>query len=211
MKNAFTLVELMVVIAITAILAAIIFPVIVKAKDRGHHAEAISNMRQAMATIHLYASENDDYMPTYRYLQKNADLTIWHDARDDWQIPKNERTGPLIGSFAYSPSLVSNSPDFDFDTWEDFSMSSPKWDKFPVLLNIFPATKRPRIAFHGNFCNNNYPGIDGCETANKALVAFSDGSVSNCNDPGYDKPKIGEPFISFSWQYTSLMCGRRSN
>lgn len=62
----FTLVELLIVIAIIAILAAILFPVFSQAKAAAKQSVCISNMRQMGLAIGLYRNEFDDVNPRYR-------------------------------------------------------------------------------------------------------------------------------------------------
>lgn len=61
MKRAFTLIEILVVIAIIAILAAILFPVFAQAKLAAKQTAAISHMRQMSAAVFMYAADYDDY------------------------------------------------------------------------------------------------------------------------------------------------------
>lgn len=63
MKRAFTLIELLIVIAIIAILAALLFPAIAQAKARGRKIVCTNNLRQFGQALYLYASDNDDYFP----------------------------------------------------------------------------------------------------------------------------------------------------
>lgn len=60
----FTLIELLVVIAIIAILAAILFPVFSRAREKARQVSCISNQRQIALGVIMYASENEDAMPT---------------------------------------------------------------------------------------------------------------------------------------------------
>jgi prepilin-type N-terminal cleavage/methylation domain-containing protein len=59
----FTLVEMLVVIAIIAILAALLLPSLSAAKDRGKRAACISNMRQLGIAIQNYAEDHEDRAP----------------------------------------------------------------------------------------------------------------------------------------------------
>ncbi|HEY0867440.1 MAG TPA: prepilin-type N-terminal cleavage/methylation domain-containing protein [Fimbriimonas sp.] len=63
-KRAFTLLELLVVLAVVMILAGILFPVFAHAKQAGLRAACISNYKQLSAATGLYNSDYDDfYMP----------------------------------------------------------------------------------------------------------------------------------------------------
>jgi prepilin-type N-terminal cleavage/methylation domain-containing protein/prepilin-type processing-associated H-X9-DG protein len=61
--RAFTLVELLVVIAVIAILAAILVPVLDKAKQRSQTADCLNNMKQLQLCYRMYVDDNNDYLP----------------------------------------------------------------------------------------------------------------------------------------------------
>ena len=61
--RAFTLVEVLVVIAIIAILAALLFPVLSSAKGRAQRTACMNNLKQINIAIHAYADENNDTLP----------------------------------------------------------------------------------------------------------------------------------------------------
>ncbi|MDO8587819.1 MAG: prepilin-type N-terminal cleavage/methylation domain-containing protein [Armatimonadota bacterium] len=71
-RNGFTLIELLVVVAIIAILAAILFPVFVKAKQAAKKATCTQNLQQIGKAMRMYASDNDDSLPTNRNLPSGA-------------------------------------------------------------------------------------------------------------------------------------------
>lgn len=62
-SKGFTLIELLVVIAIIAILAAILFPVFARAREKARQSSCLSNVRQIMTGILMYAQDYDETMP----------------------------------------------------------------------------------------------------------------------------------------------------
>jgi len=61
--QAFTLVELLVVIAVIAILAAMLLPVLGNAKQRAQTAGCLNNMKQLQLCYRMYVDDNNDYLP----------------------------------------------------------------------------------------------------------------------------------------------------
>ena len=60
---AFTLVELLVTVGIIALLAALLLPVLGKAKAQGRGTACLSNLRQVGVALQLYVEENQNRMP----------------------------------------------------------------------------------------------------------------------------------------------------
>jgi len=63
-ERGFTLVELMVVVAIIALLAAIIIPNYVHSRAQASVAESEANMKQIATALELYYADNQAYPPT---------------------------------------------------------------------------------------------------------------------------------------------------
>ena len=62
-RRAFTLVELLVVIAGLAALAAMLLPALAKAQEKARSAQCVDNLRQWALAYRLYADDNDDFLP----------------------------------------------------------------------------------------------------------------------------------------------------
>lgn len=102
-KRAFTLIELLTVIAIISILAAILFPVFARAKAAAKKAQCISNLSQIGKGIILYMNDYDDVFPHAIDPSDRYDENMW-DSQPDWkaEIPRmpmlHEALDPYVKS-----------------------------------------------------------------------------------------------------------------
>ncbi|HWC58977.1 MAG TPA: prepilin-type N-terminal cleavage/methylation domain-containing protein [Verrucomicrobiae bacterium] len=99
-KRAFTLIELLVVIAIIAILAALLLPVLSKAKQKAWRTVDLNNLKQLGASIHLYTSDNLDWMPWPNWMsgEVNTHQVGWLYALDA-SASGSDRFKAATGSF----------------------------------------------------------------------------------------------------------------
>lgn len=82
--DAFTLIELLAVMAITAVLAALIFPLVSMARMAGWRATSTSNLRQLYIANATYAVDNKRYVPT----------GAWPDNDHRWCGRRNSMSDP---------------------------------------------------------------------------------------------------------------------
>lgn len=68
LKPAFTLIELLVVITLIAILAALLLPVLARAKAKGYNTVCINNLRQLGMATRLYSEDNNNLLPSAEIL-----------------------------------------------------------------------------------------------------------------------------------------------
>lgn len=104
---AFSLIELLVVVAIVAVLIALLFPALTAAKERARRAACKSNLRQFYLATQLYALDHADKLPSGQTQNKNLDdehipviRTNIHDALRDYAGATNVFYCPnIVGRF----------------------------------------------------------------------------------------------------------------
>ena len=75
-RNRFSLVELLVVIAVIAILSGLLLPALAKARDKAKQIQCLGNLKQMGVGMAIYTSDNDYMMPRY-YLRADGSPVHW--------------------------------------------------------------------------------------------------------------------------------------
>ncbi len=101
--HAFTLLELLVVIAVVAILAAILLPVLSGVKDKAARIQCLNNVKQIGYSVHLYTEDHEDYFPLVEdwpaFGGRRGSTGVYNsDAYDPTNRPLNEYVGYQLGS-----------------------------------------------------------------------------------------------------------------
>ena len=91
----FTLLELLVVVAIIGILASLLLPSLGKAREKGKQAVCLSNARQISLAVSMYITDNNGQAPFDDLLDHN---TRWFDllAPDYLSAPRTEGWAPEV-------------------------------------------------------------------------------------------------------------------
>ena len=74
-RRGFTLIELFVVIAIIAVLAALLFPALGRGKNTARRVHCLSNLRQMAIAAQIYAEENQSTYPIAYYSELRSGIT----------------------------------------------------------------------------------------------------------------------------------------
>lgn len=119
--RAFTLVEMLVVIAIIALLAALLFPVFLSARGKAREISCLANLHQLGLSIGMYMQDYDSYYP---YMVDPADRytpQIWaEDPSFMAQIPYITPLQDALYSYTKSKEVFHCPADTGFDI-EDFT------------------------------------------------------------------------------------------
>lgn len=122
----FTLVELLVVIAVIVILAALLLPVLAKAKEQGRKILCSNNLKQLARAAHMYVSDSDDYLMngTVTWQVGNClsewgtlvSVYLYPDQLKSWNAYKCDASYDLLNRLA--PSSVA-----DVSTWQTLELN----------------------------------------------------------------------------------------
>jgi prepilin-type N-terminal cleavage/methylation domain-containing protein/prepilin-type processing-associated H-X9-DG protein len=166
---AFTLIELLVVIAIIAILAALLLPVLARAKDAAKATVCLNNLKQWGLAMHLYATDNDDYLPPEGAANPTA-------------------TQSNTGWYIDLPKLI-NLPRYHDMLWRTNASFEPG-----NVIWICPANKRRSNGnnlFH--YCLNENVDGTGSNDAPRILSSFKQPSSTIYLYDSKNLPAVGTP------------------
>lgn len=99
-RAGFTLVEILVVMAIITLLAAVLLPVFAKVRERGRQIACLSNLRQLGLATFQYAQDSDDRYP---YGGDPGDLYT-----DGWRYSENGKYWPAIQLMQANEQIIPN-------------------------------------------------------------------------------------------------------
>ena len=102
----FTLIELMMVVAVIGVLAALLAPVLTSGLNRAQASKCQSNIRQLFIANTLYAAEHGSYVAAAPDIF-GKNLVRWHGTRSSTQKPFDGTRGPLYEYLSRSDGIRS--------------------------------------------------------------------------------------------------------
>jgi prepilin-type N-terminal cleavage/methylation domain-containing protein/prepilin-type processing-associated H-X9-DG protein len=128
----FTLIEILVCVAIIGIIAALLFPVFAKAKLQSWKVTAISNAKQLSYANQLYSGDSDDVVCPYFSGFDVASHTYSGEQRY-WPQLVSAYISPVTGHGEYGQALAEDLPKVFFDPVEPFKNQSSGTFKLGII------------------------------------------------------------------------------
>ncbi len=115
----FTLIELLVVIAIIIVLISILVPALANAREQSKSIYCRTNLRQFAQAAHIYALENQEYLPLGYLPNPVQQGTVWYNVAWDFIHAADTATGRqwikpgLLWQDIDAPEKIQQCPSFD--------------------------------------------------------------------------------------------------
>ena len=149
----FTLVELLVVIGIIGLLAALSFPLLSKVKAKSKMAKCAGNLHQIGVRLHAYADDNDGYLPVCARIGVSpADPLAMQNVMPMNSSEIYECPADDVRKFSGMTFYEKHGSSYEWNAW----FNGRKLDRHPVLdslLGTLPAVW-DSADFHGKLGHN---------------------------------------------------------
>jgi prepilin-type N-terminal cleavage/methylation domain-containing protein/prepilin-type processing-associated H-X9-DG protein len=135
--HGFTLVELLVVIAVIAVLIAMLLPALNTARQAALATQCLSNLRQSYMGFQFYAGDNKDWYPVTATHQSFGTIRTW-----PWQLVSGYDISFVAGGKSYVNRQVSLCPS---TYYYDSDLLRPASQGNDFAYALFNATGNPRF------------------------------------------------------------------
>jgi prepilin-type N-terminal cleavage/methylation domain-containing protein/prepilin-type processing-associated H-X9-DG protein len=147
----FTLVELLVVIAVITIMAALLLPALSKTKEHSRATACRSNMKQLALAFLLYSEDNTDVLPWPGGAPGRANMNPGYDA--DWCFGGQKVIDPSLSSSWYVPGFGFNP---ECGSIYPYMTSQPRRDYDQNYKEVSSVYRCPSTGRLGEALRNNY-------------------------------------------------------
>ena len=210
-RQAFSLIELLVVIAIIAILAALIFPVFSAARGKARATHCMSNLKQIGMAIDMYGQDYDELYPFAKDVADHYVPEQW-EQYPYWQawIPYMPFLHDALDPYMRSHELWHCPADKGFDELEDSGfpldarptsfkkLGASYYYRTEIAFRLLPIGQMPdpaatNVIFDGH---GSWHGHGMLRPEKRWNVLYGDGHVKSANtaqyDQAWDTPLVNE-------------------
>ena len=191
--HAFTLIELLIVIAIIAILAAILFPVFAKARENARKASCMSNLHQMGLGIAMYRGDYDSINPRHRMCPDTPGDATCYSASPTLSTGPNEIWwAPFDNTQPPEPAL----PDSAYSTPSKQGFLMP----YVKSLQIFhcPSYPQGQVGYAMGYIDAGPMGKNEAAITNPgALQVWDHARTPGCADTDATRHTAGQPWLPF--------------
>lgn len=190
-----TLVEVMIVAAIIAVIAALSMGPIIRTKQSGKRGVATSNLRQCYIALSLYAEDHGGLpvLPSLTAARSIVQAGTDRDPADHWTRTGDQQLDPLVGSFAYIRGAV---PFDNEDSYQTIRYLVDQGAGFKMMVSVFHGSEKVSYDPWG------FPATPKATAPDKLLALYYDGRIklvqrSNEEGIGYGWASL---FLPLDWK-----------
>jgi prepilin-type N-terminal cleavage/methylation domain-containing protein/prepilin-type processing-associated H-X9-DG protein len=171
-KAGFTLVELLIVLAIVGVLAALLFPVFARAREQARKTSCQANQKQILLAVTMYVQDYDGLFPKIYYHDVSGQIVTWYEtllpytkSQQVFQCPTDSGT-KVGGSWKPAPKFRSSyAASYDLlwgDSLSEYAPSAPMSRARKPATTVFLSDAGVQTESEAPFVTTSSVDKDGC-------------------------------------------------